>query len=348
LQEHWGGGIGSWRQMELPHASHTGEMSPDQIRERSRERPRARLPSPELLPSSAESSRPTSLVQQPVFATAGAPRFSAQNKALKEEVENMLKGEDSDRAKASDWNRLYRECETVKHENDAMRRSLFSMQNYEETQNLINRLVEVEEENECLKADVARLSQDNTLLIQSLREHETNARYLAAERPFQTPHKMDGGLAIAASPDEMNKMKHENTQLKTSWENAHSKKSALEEQVASQQNDIANLRAVVASLKAQLPKHPKKTDSSKNAHVTLVLRTEFEKAGQEESQERAAFAAIILQDVSNAAGIPKSNLQIKEIRGGSIVVKMTVIHDENCLSPISVARDLEKQVCVCW
>jgi hypothetical protein len=68
----WGGGIGSWRQMQLPRTNRNSpeSMSAESIRatrEERAERPRQ---------LSTDLSRPTSL--QPVLAAAGPPRVSAQ------------------------------------------------------------------------------------------------------------------------------------------------------------------------------------------------------------------------------------------------------------------------------
>ena len=199
----------------------------------------------------------------------------------------------------------------------------------EEMQDHISRIVELEEENACLKADVDRLTIDNNLLLDVAKE----MRDMRNERLLRGENKVQGQSPPQSPPPvddkEMIKLRHENEKLLASWDQARKAQALLE-------NDLADLKTI-------LQREVSQNDQSRDALITLVLRTDFSRAGVQGSKERENFKEMLLQDLSRAVGIPSSDFGIKDIRGGSIVAEVAIRKSATCPAPMLVARDLEKQ-----
>jgi len=194
-----------------------------------------------------------------------------------------------------------------------------------EMQNHISRIVELEEENTCLKADVDRLTMDNNVL----RDVAKGMRDMRNERLARAENRLQGLSPPPVDDNEIKRLRHENEKVRNSWEQARKAQAALEDELA--------------DLRATLRRDARQHDHSQDALITLVLNTDFKRAGADGSKEREDFKAVLLQDLSHAAGIPSSDFQVTDIRGGSIVIDIAICKGETCHAPMTVARDLERQ-----
>jgi len=171
-------------------------------------------------------------------------------------------------------------------------------------------VTQMAEENARLRSDMEKLSRDNDILRDTIQGQ--------SDLPKQD-------LPQAFHSDQVLQLRHENTNL---------------------HEEISRLQAALQKPHTEGQKRGLSMDGASNreACITLVLGTDFQKAGAEGTEERKTFEAILVQDLSDAAGIPKESFHVRGIRSGSIVVEVGIKKSRtDARSPIAVARDLERQ-----
>ena len=167
------------------------------------------------------------------------------------------------------------------------------------------------EENARLRSVMETLSHDNDILRDAIQGQREMPKH---------------DLPQAIHSDQVLKLRHENTEL---HEEIFRLKAALHDPHSAGQNRGISMDGA----------------SNREACITLVLATDFNKAGTEGTDERKTFEAILVHDLSVAASMPKENFHVRGIRPGSIVVEVAIRKSagSDARSAIAVARDLERQ-----